>query len=232
MNRKEIIVFSVFVNTALLIALFIFALRPTLKGEMNVGNEEVVIVDTKKPAFKDKDELEQVDEILKEYIAKATPPLPKEETVVKKKTEIIAKKEVVKPAVAKPKRKPVQREEKKERQSALIEVIVRQGDVLEKIARRYHTTVDEIMEVNKMDSTRLRIGQILYVRENTRKKRSVHTSAPKKKVSEKYYIVKSGDNPWTIAINNHIKVSDLLRLNGLNEKTAKKMKPGQKLRVR
>ena len=234
MNRKEIIVFSVFVNTGLLIALFVFAIRPTLKGEMNVGSEEVVIVDAKTPAFSSKEELEQVDEILQQYIAKAAPPTPKQEIVVEKQPEVVAKKTevVAAPKVIKPTPAPLPKETKKAPQAAPIEVIVRQGDVLEKIARRYHTTVEEIMEVNKMDSTRLRIGQILYVRENTRKKQGAISPAPKKKAVAKYYTVKSGENLWTIAINNHVKVSELLRLNGLNEKTAKKMKPGQKLRVR
>jgi hypothetical protein len=48
----------------------------------------------------------------------------------------------------------------------------------------------------------------------------------------KYYIVKSGDNPWSIAIKNHIKFDELLRLNHLDEEKAKKLKPGDKLRIK
>jgi nucleoid-associated protein YgaU len=48
----------------------------------------------------------------------------------------------------------------------------------------------------------------------------------------KYYIVKSGDNPWSIAIKNHIKFDELLRLNHLDEDKAKKLKPGDKLRIK
>jgi LysM repeat protein len=47
-----------------------------------------------------------------------------------------------------------------------------------------------------------------------------------------YYIVKSGDNPWTIARKFHIKFEDLLRLNNLDQEKAKNLKIGQKLRIK
>lgn len=225
MNRKEIIVFSVFVNMALITILFISALRPTLKGEMNIDSAEVVIVNETKSVkpLESSKEIDQVDQILKEYIAKAE--APKEETII---------------AAAKPAALPVEKraEEKaqelpKVEESSLIEVIVRSGDVLEKIARRHNTTVEEIMTLNKMKDTRLRIGQTLYLRENTRKKAPMakHNTTPNKS-EEKYYVVKKGDSVWTVAIKNHIKVADLLRLNNLNEAKAKKIQPGVKLRIR
>lgn len=216
MNRKEIIVFSVFVNTGLLIALFIFALRPTLKGEMNLDSHEVVMVnESKKVEVPKSSDLDQVDQILKEYIAKAEHP-------AKPTPEII-------PLEEKSFEEPAPTDD-----SHTIEVIVRGGDVLEKIAKRHHTTVEEIMFLNKMKSTKLRIGQTLFVKENTRKKLQVAKaiSTPMKEIEQKYYTVKTGDSPWTIAIKNHIKVSELLELNDLNEARAKKIKPGDRLRIR
>lgn len=58
--------------------------------------------------------------------------------------------------------------------------------------------------------------------------------APQKSVEaeERYYTVKNGDNPWTIATKNHIKVEELLRLNGLDDAKAKKIKPGDRLRIK
>ncbi|NBO24125.1 MAG: LysM peptidoglycan-binding domain-containing protein [Chlamydiae bacterium] len=47
-----------------------------------------------------------------------------------------------------------------------------------------------------------------------------------------YYTVKNGDNPWTIATKNHIKVEELLKLNGLDSTKAKKIKPGDRLRIK
>ena len=83
MNRKEIIVFSVFVNTGLLVTLFIFALRPTLKGEMNIDSGEVVIVNEQKKVEEKSDELDKVDQILKEYIAKVEAPIVAQKEIPK-----------------------------------------------------------------------------------------------------------------------------------------------------
>jgi len=47
-----------------------------------------------------------------------------------------------------------------------------------------------------------------------------------------YYTVKVGDNPWTIAMKHHMKVEELLRINSLNEEKARKLKPGDRLRIR
>jgi LysM repeat protein len=47
-----------------------------------------------------------------------------------------------------------------------------------------------------------------------------------------YYTMKVGDNPWSIAMKHHIKVDELLKMNGLNEKTARKLKPGDRLKIR
>lgn len=221
MNRKEIIVFSVFVNMGLLVTLFIFALRPTLKGEMNLESREVVLVNESNANYEIKpSELDQVDQILKEYIAKVDMPVKEQ-----KMEHTPVKEEIV---------KEVEQGESEKDHSELIEVIVRQGDVLEKIARRHHTTVEEVMAINHMKDSRLRIGQILYLQENTRKKNPVvHTNqTPNKQPTEAYYVVKNGDSPWTIAIKNHIKVADLLRLNSLTEAKAKKIKAGDKLRIR
>ena len=90
------------------------------------------------------------------------------------------------------------------------------------------------MAINNMKDSRLRIGQILYLQENTRKKNPVVNAnqTPIKQSTEAYYVVKNGDSPWTIAIKNHIKVADLLRLNSLTEAKAKKIKAGDKLRIR
>ncbi len=221
MNRKEIIVFSVFVNMGLLVTLFIFALRPTLKGEMNLESREVVLVNESKVNYEIKpSELDQVDQILKEYIAKVDMPV-KEQKIEYAPTKEESVKEVAEV-------------ESELNHSEMIEVIVRQGDVLEKIARRHHTSVEEVMAINNMKDSRLRIGQILYLQENTRKKNPVVNAnqTPIKQSTEAYYVVKNGDSPWTIAIKNHIKVADLLRLNSLTEAKAKKIKAGDKLRIR
>ncbi len=121
-----------------------------------------------------------------------------------------------------------------------IEIKVKKGDVLEKIARYHHTTVAEIMKVNKLTSTNLRIGQVLQIPNKAIKKAetsAIANSAPPVTTpvnvdGDKYYIVKKGDSPWTIAVKNHIKVEDLLKLNNMNETEARRLKPGDKLRIK
>ena len=48
----------------------------------------------------------------------------------------------------------------------------------------------------------------------------------------KFYTVKQGDNPWTIAVKNQLKVDELLKLNDLNDEKARRLRPGDKLRIR
>ncbi|ETR79672.1 Membrane-bound lytic murein transglycosylase D precursor [Chlamydia pneumoniae B21] len=50
--------------------------------------------------------------------------------------------------------------------------------------------------------------------------------------SENYYIVQEGDSPWTIALRNHIRLDDLLKMNDLDEYKARRLKPGDQLRIR
>ena len=126
--------------------------------------------------------------------------------------------------------------------SEFIEIKVKKGDVLEKIARQHHTTVTEIMKVNKLTSSNLRIGQVLKIPNKAIKKAepstvvfSPQTSLPNTEAANengaKYYIVKKGDNPWTIAVKNHLKVEDLLKLNNMTEEQARRLKPGDQLRI-
>lgn len=126
-----------------------------------------------------------------------------------------------------------------------VEVTVKSGDSLDKIARTNGTTVKAIKDRNKLKTDKLSIGQVLHVPVGSKKapttKSTKQTSvkADKADKSEKiaqadvqFYTVKSGDNPWKIAKQFNIKVDDLLKLNGLNEEKARNMKVGDKIRVR
>jgi LysM repeat protein len=52
------------------------------------------------------------------------------------------------------------------------------------------------------------------------------------KEEEKFYVVQSGDNPWKIAKKFHISFEKLLQLNNLNEKRARVLKVGERLKIR
>jgi LysM repeat protein len=114
--------------------------------------------------------------------------------------------------------------------ASFIEVKVKKGDNLEKIAKLHHTTVDQILKLNQLKNSFLKIGQVLKVPTD----KSLPKVADRKNVDlgPEYYTMKVGDNPWAIAMKHHMKVEELLRLNGLNEERARKLKPGDRLRIR
>ena len=112
-------------------------------------------------------------------------------------------------------------------------VTVKKGDTLEKIAKAHRTTVDEIIKCNELPSSFLRIGQMLKM--PAAKGAIAKAAAPEKRSAESapdYSIVKVGDNPWTIAMKHHLKVEELLKLNSLNDEKARRLKPGDRLRIR
>jgi LysM repeat protein len=110
------------------------------------------------------------------------------------------------------------------------EVTVKKGDVLERIARHNRVSVEEIMKLNGLSSTRLKIGQVLKVPSSDHRT-VASSSTPREAAGEKFYIVKNGDNPWTIAVKNHMKVEELLKLNNLDEEKARRLKAGDRLRI-
>lgn len=130
----------------------------------------------------------------------------------------------------------------------VVEVTVKRGDALEKIARSNGTTVDAIKKANNLNSSKLSIGQVLKVPLQTKNaknaavaskpaasKTSNSTVATNTKASTsepQYYTIKSGDNPWKIAKQFQVKFEDLLKLNGLDEEKARNLKAGDKIRVR
>jgi len=118
-----------------------------------------------------------------------------------------------------------------------LEVKVKKGDSLEKIAKAHHTTVDEIIRLNHLPSSFLRIGQALklpseHVVHNSVKPKSMVADRSVNEVHPEYYTVRVGDNPWTIAMKHHMKVDELLKVNNLNEEKARRLKPGDRLRIR
>jgi len=114
--------------------------------------------------------------------------------------------------------------------SNAVEVVVKKGDTLEKIAKNQKTTVDEIIKSNHLPSSFLRVGQVL--RMPTERAAIQVAKAVEKEQGPDYYTVKVGDNPWTIAMKNHIKVDELLKMNCLNDEKARKLKAGDRLRIR
>jgi len=105
-----------------------------------------------------------------------------------------------------------------------VSITVKKGDVLEKLAKSNGTTVSAIVQANQLKNTQLHIGQVLHI--------PLSEATKSIEAKPEYYIVKDGDNPWLIASKSHIRLQELLRLNNLDEKKAKRLRPGDRLRIR
>ncbi len=119
---------------------------------------------------------------------------------------------------------------KDENSSSLVEIEVKRGDVLEKIARANGTSVSKIMEINHLKSSMLRIGQKLLVPKTGAV--ASQRKAPEPEAGPQFYVVKKGDNLWVIATRFKVQVSQLKALNHLDDGSAKKLRVGDELRIR
>lgn len=88
--------------------------------------------------------------------------------------------------------------------------IVKKGDTLSSIARKYGLSVSDLKEINDIRSKKLRIGQKILL----------------KRTGPRTYIVKKGDNIWKVAKRFNMDAEDLKELNELD---SDELKPGQKL---
>ena len=99
--------------------------------------------------------------------------------------------------------------------------VVKRGDNLWIIARRYGTTTQKIQAVNGLNSTHLHIGQRLKI--------PGRKSDPLPSDGYKTYLVRRGDSPFRIAQNHKMALEKLLRINRLTPRS--RIYPGQALNV-
>lgn len=81
--------------------------------------------------------------------------------------------------------------------------IVKSGDTLYSIAKKYNTTVDEIKKLNNLKSDNLSIGMELKIKEEPSSTNYID------------YVVKSGDNLYSIAKKYNTTIDEIKKLNGL-----------------
>lgn len=225
MTRKDTIIIAVLVNAALLIALFVTAIKrddaPQRESETIAAAVETIAI----PEIKNEIKTAQGDEIdlvLKEFTQKSAEAAAIEEPT---KIDFVKELEAITKSVS-----GLPEQSYEAPSDDFVKVTVKKGDVLEKIARANHSTVDEITRVNNLKSSMLQIGQTLKVPRKAGSPaavvKAVHSTG------EEFYTVKQGDNPWAIAVKNHLRVDELLKLNNLTEDSARHLKPGDKLRIR
>ena len=132
----------------------------------------------------------------------------------------------------------------------IVEITVKRGDALEKIARNNGTTVEMIKKINHLSSSKLNIGQVLRIpvpvanvaagiKQPSKQQPLVVAnvsqpldSQPQGASEAQYYTIKSGDNPWKIAKQYQVKYDDILKMNGIDEEKARNLKVGDKIRVK
>lgn len=99
--------------------------------------------------------------------------------------------------------------------------IVKKGDNIYSIARKYNTTVDNIKKLNNLTSNYLNIGQKLVVK-------SIPSTIKVPMEEGNYYTVVKGDTLYSIARKYNLSVDDLKKLNNLTNNV---LNVGQRLKV-
>jgi LysM repeat protein len=245
MDRKKIIMTAVLINAGVLTLLFIAAMTMREEG----GGHETPRMAAKdpKPIFNETAEMAACKEpaasapiaaLPTPPVAFTLPPVEEQNAIQPIPVEIPAQPVVA----AQPTQTPsliaqtplAASQTSSNASSSLLEIEVQKGDSLEKLAKLHRTSVDEIIKLNQLPSSFLRAGQRLKIPAEKRIEAPKTKVIPAPSVSEQaeYYTMKVGDNPWSIAMKHHMKVDELLKLNGLNEKTARKLKPGDRLRIK
>ena len=85
--------------------------------------------------------------------------------------------------------------------------IVKSGDSLYQISKKFNTTIDELKKINNLSSNLLSIGQKLIIPNN-----NSNNEIP----SSNTYIVKSGDSLYQISKKYNTTVDELKRINNLS----------------
>lgn len=239
MKRRDTIIVAVLVNVSLLIVLFVTATKPkkrlvdtlssALAGQEGLHTTQVFDLDPKIPLTH--------NNILQQF-SEATPIVLPEASYQEKASSLEEVKftqhlsnqtttEVRQDRMNLSPQGPV---EKNKEMEEFITIIVKKGDFLERIAKANGTTVANLIKINQLPTTQLKIGQVLKVpafshSNNVDMQKSFSGE-------EEFYIVKEGDSPWTIALRHKMKLEELLQLNDLDEYKARRLKPGDQLRIR
>lgn len=225
MSRRDTIILAVLINSALLIVLFATAIS-------HGGDKPKTFSDMPTPSST----ISKQESPISEYtplkpIENSSAVLTTPETVIAKEPNYLQPA----PISNKPVQESSSRQVKTELPKAIppkpsyVEVTVKKGDYLDKIARANNVTVKDIMQANQMNSTRLHIGQVLKIPLKDTETATQTVQPNSKKIS--YYTVQSGDTLWNIANKHHMQMRDLLRINGLDEDSAKRLQPGDSLKI-
>jgi membrane-bound lytic murein transglycosylase D len=115
--------------------------------------------------------------------------------------------------------------------------IVRKGDTLSGIARRYRVDIEPILEINRLKrKSLLSVGMSLLIpvpkdgKSIVMPERGLDGKSQNSRVYEITYTIKKGDTLWSIANEMGVNMGALSRWNNLDPE--KKLLPGDKLKIR
>jgi len=220
MNRRDMIIVATLINAGLLVAVFISAVKPQqVKNNLELAScashEEKV--EQQRHALK----TGPIEQVAYEHKSKISEKKSPQEGQVPALSVLDAEVEGKKAEIAP---KPPLKHTLKQWHTVTVE----KGDVLERIARHHGVSVEDIIALNHLSSSRLQIGQTLKLPAQSKGIVLERKTEP----NGIYYTVKGGDNPWTIAHRNGIQVEQLLELNNMDEEKAKRIKPGDKIKIK
>jgi LysM repeat protein len=251
MNRRDMIIVATLMNTGLLAVLFMMAIQSDNTGsneQATIPQPQTLVADTTintishEPILNNESTLpitktsrhDELDKVINSY-STVVPPKP-----------MIMEEDLFQDDVSEPTSGILDSKETQqigtieEPATDSVEVTVKRGDSLDKIARANKTSVKAIKKANNLTTDRLKIGQVLTIPRSgeIEKVASTPKTTPKPEVATsstsgaEYYTIKSGDNPWKIAKQFGVRFEQLLKLNGLDEAKARRLKAGDKIRVR
>lgn len=110
-----------------------------------------------------------------------------------------------------------------------IAYVVERGDSLSVIARRFNTSVSELVSLNQLASrNRIQIGQRLLLPQDNANSQQL-ASSPEAALEDGVYRVRRGDTVSLIAARYNVPENQLLGLNGIADRN--RIYPGQELRL-
>ena len=249
MSRRDTIIIAVLLNTGILAVLFMMAANPDddrVSENLNVNytlvesQQAPAVVEVSQPMALASSG-DEVETVLKDFAATLqSESLMKQNVSSTPQQETIAMGQSMGQSMGQPVYQTQSASQKAKPQhdssDAYVDITVKRGDSLSKIAVSNGTTIGAIKKANNLSSDNLKIGQVLHIPSQSSVTASVGETTNVKTTSHndsksEYYTMQSGDNPWKIAKKFQLSVNELLRMNNLDEAKARNLKPGDRIRV-
>lgn len=106
--------------------------------------------------------------------------------------------------------------------------LVKRGETLSSVAKRYGVSTKELRELNHLKSAKVKKGQILLVQVDEDAPKRMANRTIKLKSARSSYVVRRGDTLSSIARKFDVSASDIRRWNNIN---GSRITPGKKLKI-